>query len=166
MAKRRKTRKKSRVAGVDLPAKGTMRDMADKLWSITVKHDWAHRCAICKRTGEMNSHHIIPREHFKYRFDLRNGICLCRTCHVFCPKFSPHLNGKGFDKWLAKNHPSVNEWIDAGIEDGYDFDGTRNAFYFIDEIHKLRRTAEPDDVERICGVKFSAWLEAEDDPIG
>ena len=154
--RRKKPRKRTNAS---VPAKGRLREMADELWSLIVKHDWANRCAICGSTVSLNSHHLFPRRHQTLRFDLRNGICLCGHCHVLCPKMSPHLNGLEFKNWLSLNHPNVSDWAQEQIDTGYEFTGTLTPWHYIDELQRLRRFAEPDDFERICGVKFSRYLE-------
>ena len=152
MKKRRKRTSK------DVPAKGRLADLADRLWSLAVKDDWAHRCAICGRRENLNSHHLIPRQHQATRFDLRNGICLCKTCHQFCPNYSPHQHGKGFDLWLTNHHPSFASWVEANAYPK--FTGTTNADYYCEQIQRLREYVEQDDFTRIVGVRFAAYLEA------
>ena len=155
MAKRRK-RTNSMV-----PAKGVLRDMADKLWSIAIRSDWNWRCAVCGRTP-CEAHHMIPREKFRTRYDLRNGIALCATHHRFCPNTSPHNSGFGFSLWLKENHPEREAWVEMKLscKRELDFDGTKNEAYYISVIESLREYVEPDEFERVCGVKFSRYLEA------
>jgi len=156
---RKKPRKRT---SKDVPAKGRLREMADQLWSLAVKDDWGHRCAICGYCGDyrdLNSHHLIPRQHFKLRYDLRNGICLCRRCHQFCPDRSPHQNAAGFVAWMKANKPSLEKWVLDQIFDGYAFNRTKTVLYFMDEIQRLREYVPAKDFEKICGVKFSRYLE-------
>ena len=155
MPKRRKRTNK------DVPAKGRLKDMADQLWSLAVKEDWANRCAICGRRGDLNSHHLIPRQHLTTRFDLRNGICLCRACHRFCPFRSPHQTTAGWTLWLKAHHPTIEAWCTetTATQEYKRFDGATNAAYYCDQIRRLREYVEPEDFERIVGQRFSAWLE-------
>jgi len=155
MAKRRKKGKNP-----DVPAKGRMRDIADDLWSLAVKEDWAWGCAICGRKHSLNSHHLVPRQHEGARFDLANGICLCKSCHQFCPKHSPHQHGEGFKQWLAARHPNVAQWLEENAHP--QFDGTKNEPYYCDVIRSLKQYVEPEDYERIVGINFSRWLEEND----
>lgn len=154
MAKRRKKTSKR------VPAKGRLRDMADKVWALAVKDDWGYTCAICRsQTDDLNSHHLIPRQHYALRYDLKNGICLCRRCHQFCPKLSPHQNAPGFVLWLSAHHPLIANWVRIQINNGYDFDGTRNASYFMGELQRMREYVETNDFDRIVGVRFSEYLD-------
>ena len=154
MAKQRK-RTNSKV-----PAKGRLRDIADSLWSLAVRIDWAYRCAICDHRGNLNSHHLIPRQHTATRYDLQNGICLCKRCHQFCPKRSPHQHGEGFRQWLEVHHPHVAFWMRDNCHP--EFLGTTDVQFYIDQILRLRQYVEPDDFERIVGVRFAAYLDREE----
>ena len=156
MAKRRK-----KSAG-GLPAKGRLRDIADKLWSIAVRADWLHRCAIC-RVRKCEAHHLIPRQNYFYRYNLENGVCLCSTHHQFCPDRSPHQNAAGFMLWLSMHEPIRHRWLIAAVESKQQFTGTKNAAYFCDVIRSLRQYVEPEDFERIVGVRLAAQLDEEED---
>ena len=52
-------------------------------WAQEVKRRDHWTCQICGRRGvELNSHHIKSwSDNPEDRYDLENGICLCRTCH-------------------------------------------------------------------------------------
>ena len=151
----RKRRKK------DVPAKGRLRDFADKLWSLAVKDDWGCKCAICGRRGSgpdltkgLNSHHLVPRQHKATRYVLENGICLCRPCHVFDANHSPHQHPAGFLEWLEKNHPSRIQWLRDNVHPR--FDGVANEFWYIDQIVELALHVDEEDLVQIIGVKFHA----------
>jgi hypothetical protein len=153
MAKHRKKTNKN------IPAKGRLRDMADRLWSIAVRYDWGSRCAVCG-ISKCEAHHLIPRQHEATRYDLINGIALCASHHQFDPDISPHQNAAGWLRWLRDNHPSFHTWYLAMIEsrDYRGFDGTKNAEHYIDVILRLREYVKPDDFERIVGIRFSEYL--------
>ncbi len=159
MAKRRKRTNK------DVPAKGRVREMADDLWSLAVKDDWANKCAMCGHCGDLNSHHLLPRQHTNTRHELKNGICLCRRCHQFCPDRSPHQNAGGFVVWLAGHHPIRHKWYMSQNESCKykDFHGTTNAWYYIDIIGTLREYVSDDDYVRIVGKKFAKYMEERGD---
>ena len=60
----------------------------DTLWSLLVRKDCV--CELCgyegKYKGKMkkfDAHHIKKRGNLSTRWDLNNGVCLCKGCHRF-----------------------------------------------------------------------------------
>lgn len=54
-----------------------------KLWSFKIKEISGFKCVKCASKKELNSHHIESwANNKKLRFDLSNGICLCKKCHI------------------------------------------------------------------------------------
>ena len=157
MAKRRKKTNKN------VPAKGRLRDMADHLWSTAVHDDWANKCAVCGRGGAVDAHHLFPRQWTATRYELRNGIALCALHHKFDAATSPHMNAMGWVKWLGAHHRELSAWYTdmEQSEDYKQFDGTKTALFYCDIITDLRQYVMDDDYRKICGVKFSAWLDNE-----
>ncbi len=155
MAKRRK-----KSAG-NLPAKGRLLEFADRLWALNVKAIWQNRCAMCERRGGvLNAHHLIPRQHQTTRFDLCNGICLCSSCHLWCPDRSPHQAAAGFLVWLKGYCPVRYQWLMRTTEsaDYKSFKATVNAAYYIHQIRDFRPHVYSNDFQRIVGVRFAAYL--------
>lgn len=152
-------RKRRKRTNKDVPAKGRILDMCDRLWSLAVKADWANRCAVCRRGGVLDSHHLLPRQYTTTRHVLRNGIALCKTHHRLCPDVSPHQNPAGWTRWLTQCHRSLAEWVDENLESCKVFDGITTAWYYIDVLESLREYVDPDDFIRIVGVRFSTHLE-------
>jgi len=154
MKRRKRTNK-------EVPAKGRLRDMADRVWSLAVKHDWAWLCAVCGSQSSLNSHHIIPREHKTWTYKLRNGICLCSYCHVRHVDHSPHVNAAGWMLWLKDAHPALERWYTetTATQEYKRFHGTINAEYYCDVLRRLRQYVEPEEFEQIVGVRFARWLE-------
>lgn len=150
MAKRRKKTSKN------VPAKGRLKDMADQLWAVAVKEDWGCRCAVCGRMESLDSHHLVPRQHQATRYELRNGICLCKSCHQFDKNTSPHQNAAGWLAWLASRHPQACAWYHDNRRPK--FEGTTNVLYYIEQIKRLREYVTTLDFERIVGVRFAAYL--------
>lgn len=161
MRKKPRVRKKS-VAG--LPAKGRLRDIADSLWSLAVKSDWAYKCAVCGKRGNLNSHHLVPRQHEATRYLLRNGICLCVNCHQFDVDLSPHQNAEGWRVWLKTHHRILSEWYAEHYRPPQ-FAGTKNVEYYLGVIRDLRQYVEADDFERIVGIGLARRLEDVDTEI-
>ena len=139
----------------NVPAKGRLRDMADQLWSLAVRHDWYNRCAICQAVP-VEAHHLIPRQHEGTRYNTRNGIALCSRCHQFDPDVSPHQNAMGFSSWLHRTDRGLWRWVRDNQRPR--FDGVKNAAYYCDVIWELRRHLSDEEWRKVVGVKFSAYL--------
>lgn len=152
MAKRRQ-RTNSRV-----PAKGRMRDMADKLWSLAVRADWNNRCAVCG-VRKVEAHHLVPRRHEATRYDLANGIALCASHHQFDQDISPHQNAAGWLAWLLDHHPRVHEWY--WNNRCPTFSGQKNVAYYCHTIVRLQQYVDASEFDRIVGVKFGSYLHEE-----
>ena len=150
MAKRRK-----KSAG-GLPAKGRLRDIADSLWSLAVRADWNHSCAFCG-AKKCEAHHLVPRQHEATRYRLQNGIAMCPAHHKFDKDVSPHQNAAGFVRWLEYYHPIRAAWLFENCRPV--FNGTKTAAYYLDVLRELRQYVEPEDFERIVGVKLARHLE-------
>ncbi len=59
------------------------RSRENKAWAKAVKEKDNYTCQVCgKRGGTMNSHHLYNYSKFpEFRTELKNGKCLCRSCH-------------------------------------------------------------------------------------
>ena len=60
----------------------------DKLWSLVVRQRALYECELwgCGNMqcgSVMDAHHIFPRKHISTRWDLDNGLCLCKGHHLF-----------------------------------------------------------------------------------
>lgn len=67
------------------PPKTSKKAIISKLdiaWSKAVKEKTPY-CIICGRTSYLNAHHIFSRRYMSTRWDLVNGVTLCRGCHLF-----------------------------------------------------------------------------------
>jgi hypothetical protein len=144
----------------NVPAKGRLKEFADRLWSLAIRADWANKCAICGST-KVDAHHLVPRQHEGTRYDLQNGIALCSTHHQWDKDLSPHLNGAGFLCWLLDSHNERANWY---IENRRPvFTGKKNADYYCSVIRRLQPYVEPEEFVSIVGVRFAAWLEEQDE---
>ena len=150
--------KRRKRTNANIPARGVLRTMSDKLWSLAVRADWAHKCAVCG-ARDCEAHHLVPRQHEVTRYELRNGIALCCHCHQFDNDLSPHQNAAGWIKWLEWHHPELAEWYFDNCRPKFRFDTTKNAAHYIEVIQSLRQYVEPDDFDRIVGIKFGRHLE-------
>lgn len=70
----------------------------DAIWAREVKVRDKQRCVICGSKDNLQAHHIIPVANDpwrQYRYNVGNGVTLCKDCHEFV-----HLcmrNGGGGD---------------------------------------------------------------------
>ena len=71
------------------------RKICDKLWRDAVIKR-AGQCEWCYSTKVLQAHHIFSRTYWAVRFDLENGVCLCRYCHIFRLK----KENREFWKWI------------------------------------------------------------------
>lgn len=55
---------------------------ADMLFSKFIR-DRDQVCRRCGRTDILQCHHLIGRRYMKVRFDPRNGVAVCKSCHMF-----------------------------------------------------------------------------------
>lgn len=159
MAKRRKG-KPRKPTNKNVPAKGRLRDMADRLWSLAVRDDWGWKCAVCGYE-KTEAHHLIPRQHESTRYLLRNGIALCSRHHQFDPDKAPHQNAAGWLLWLHDSNPRLHAWYTETVSTGEyrSLGGTKNADYYCRMIAGLKQHVSEKDFREIVGVKFSQWLE-------
>ena len=150
--------KRRKRSNSNVPAKGRLREMADRLWSHAVREDWAWKCAVCGHR-KVEAHHLVPRQHEATRYLLRNGIALCASHHQFDKSVSPHQNAAGWLEWLESAHTELAEWFKSNCRP--EFHGTKNVEYYCGIIRGLRQYVAEDEFERIVGIKFSRWLTGE-----
>ena len=68
----------------------------DDLWSLLVKLRAGKECEICCKTEYVQSHHIIPRTKYGTRWNLENGVALCRHHHLYFA----HKDVLAFYDWI------------------------------------------------------------------
>ena len=122
------------------------RNACDELWSILVKLRDGKKCVICGDTEKINSHHLISRKVFKFRFLTINGISVCGNCHFFslihsfhtspwaCEKFMSDTRPEQYATWVA-NRNSISEENEKFIID-YD-----EIYYTLEKEHKEKTGA-------------------------
>ncbi len=55
--------------------------LADRAWSALVRHYAMHRCFVCGKMADDAHHWWFIRSIKKYRWNIKNGVALCRICH-------------------------------------------------------------------------------------
>jgi hypothetical protein len=73
----------------------------DNLWSQLVKLKAGNKCEKCRRTQNLNSHHLYSRSNRAVRHDPENGCCLCSGCHAL-NNDSAHKAPADFWEWIRK----------------------------------------------------------------
>ena len=76
-----------------------------KLWGMVVKKRDDYICQQCGETnGFLDPHHIIRKSKGNaQKFDVLNGVCLCRSCHSKFHKFGYEVEYVHWlDSYLAK----------------------------------------------------------------
>lgn len=72
--------------------KQRLRKEADKLWFQKCIKD---KCEICGESGYLQVHHFFPKGQFGHlRYNLDNGISLCRGCHFHLHHQDPRIQQK------------------------------------------------------------------------
>jgi hypothetical protein len=77
----------------------------DDAWATMIKSRDGWRCVICGSDYKPNAHHIVPREHKRYKYEPDNGITLCVKHHKFSRVISAHNNPLAFLLWLRRFKP-------------------------------------------------------------
>lgn len=118
---------------------------ADRLWSIAIKSKTGHFCARCLSLGESSTatdaHHIVHKtQGLALRYELGNGVGLCRTCHklddtgelrAWC---IAHIGQEKYDYLLSLRHGNMKqELVEMGL--------TKDEYYS-DVIKRLRESAK------------------------
>ena len=78
--------------------KKAIKKKLDVLWSQIVRKRNNGNCEVCGNPGQ-NSHHVISRRNLNLRWDLKNGINLCISCHMF-GRNSAHQNSLFFMEYF------------------------------------------------------------------
>jgi len=91
-----------------------------KKWSLAVHGQASGICELCQKpAAKLDAHHIVSRRfRSPLRFDPKNGICLCPSCHRFSPLRSFHQNPLPAFKWFFETRKEQAEYLLAKISEG------------------------------------------------
>ena len=54
----------------------------NRAWKASVKEHFGSHCFLCGSTENIHVHHVESfREHPELRYNVQNGVCLCKKCH-------------------------------------------------------------------------------------
>lgn len=128
-----------------------LEDLADDLWSTAVKVKFGWKCAVSNKTENLESHHLIRRGNWTYRYTVMNGICLNSYFHTLGSDIAAHgatdVTSR-FRDWMMKHQKEQWAWFLMHRDDASRKPG-------IDELLEI--------VERLKGETKNAYhLEPED----
>jgi len=66
----------------DKRLKKDLEKQADALWRIAVFNKWGYYCAFCAHEAYCAHHHFRKGNHPELRYEINNGIPICRECHA------------------------------------------------------------------------------------
>ncbi len=89
--------------------KGLTRKL-DNTWSLLVRFRAGDKCEVCG-SKSVQAHHIIGRNNWRLRWEIKDGIALCEKHHKFDRYRSAHLNPLWFNEWLEENHKEDVKWL-------------------------------------------------------
>ena len=73
----------------------------DDLWKFVIFKKYGKKCAICGAKKYIQAHHFITRSNYRLRWDVRNGVPLCRGHHFFYA----HVKPQDFEEWFITKRP-------------------------------------------------------------
>jgi len=102
-------------------------EACDKLWSKRVK-ERDRFCQMCgTNRGVLEAHHICGRGSCGTRFDLRNGVTLCKyICHVWAEN-----HPKDFEIW-------VRPWVRSDVYDELSMLSRKERLFTLDELREIK----------------------------
>lgn len=75
-----------------------------KAWRKAVYQRDGYKCCVCHRKGYLNAHHVLSFAKWKHkRYDVENGMTLCRWCHT-----------KFHNKYGKNNFSNIRELLKEG----------------------------------------------------
>ena len=89
--------------------KKSLKKKCDVLYSLIIRSKGY--CEVCGKSNLiLNAHHVIGRVNYSLRWDIRNGCCLCVSCHKFS-KASAHEHPIKFINWFKKTRSEDHEYL-------------------------------------------------------
>ena len=113
----------------------TIKQLADDLeknyWKLLVFKKWGEKCLLCNKKAIL-SHHFYPKHKYRaLRFNIDNGVPLCRKCHFSLHKKDPTLSNQIVDKRGLKWYIKIKKEMEKKRIVGY------NKKWIEDEKNKL-----------------------------
>jgi len=103
-----------------------LKKQLEELWKkVCLKRD-NYKCQYCGSTEDLQVHHIVSRKNLNTKFDIDNGITLCKKCHT---RISLNPTAKmEFTIWFIKKYGikrlenlqekarKIKQWKVSGLE--------------------------------------------------
>ena len=106
MRKRSTTLSRTNRLGRSKKPKAKLVREADALWSQLVKDRAKGICELCGKPGQ-DAHHMNSRRSHFTRWDARNGVFLCKGCHL---RFHSRESYSCWE-WFEKTRPEDWRWV-------------------------------------------------------
>ena len=81
---------------------------ADRLWSKIIAYDFNQRCVLCGEPGTDAHHWAFGRSTLMYRWNIMNGVYMCRKCHDEAERY-PLMTKLRIQRRSANHY----EWFNA-----------------------------------------------------
>jgi hypothetical protein len=131
-------------------------DHCDHLWSEAVKLKAGNICIIDQKRCSLNSHHLIGRINYKYRWDVDNGVCLGIYRHTLAHDMAAHGSTAAtlaFATRMENSQPMQWAWFQ---DHRYDHEMIKVDVYYLletakrleKEIEALKNSPQVDILER------------------
>ena len=97
----------------DYPLKDEIRKLRkskyNRIWVKEVKEKYNYTCDVCGSKENLHSHHLYNwADYPDYRFELDNGVCLCKKCHFEFHKIYGKKNNTKEEYLEYKNYKKGN----------------------------------------------------------
>lgn len=76
-----------------------LRDENDKLFALIIRFRDGGVCQRCGSRKKLSAHHIFGRD-YSVRWDLKNGVLLCFTCHILTAHSKNIKRANDFNDWV------------------------------------------------------------------
>ncbi len=111
---------------------------AGKLWRIAVFTKWGHLCTICDNPATDPHHYIERSKNGLLRYEVDNGVPICRTCHGHLTWGSNAVKHRLCEIIREKRGLDWRMWIDFA-EKKHDRSFV-NVGWFKEQIEKLKKS--------------------------
>jgi hypothetical protein len=106
--------------------KKQLKKKCDVMWSLIVRQN--EKCQLCGKEGRkrkdgkkikgLDAHHMIYRQNYLHRWNVDNGICLCKGCHTFGTMFggqkiAAHIDQVVFMEKVKEILPNYYDWYNT-----------------------------------------------------